>query len=103
MATEIERKFLLAGDAWRLQCARQERIRDGLIATAAGRKVRVRAYDDRATLTVLAEVELPREDAEVPLPPWVGVEVTGRPEYKKRNMHAARRAAHAGARGAGLD
>lgn len=156
MATEIERKFLLADDGWRLQYARQERIRDGLIATAAGRKVRVRAYTDRATLTVkaktddsrdaeyeydipladaeellaahcdgkvlsktryyvsykgftweideyhgllngvvLAEVELPREDVEVPLPPWVGVEVTGRPEYKKGNMRAARLAAHA--------
>src|SRR6476660_4256494 len=163
MATEIERKFLLAGDGWRLQYARQERIRDGLIATSAGRKVRVRTYADRATLTikaktgassnaeyeydipladaeellaahcngkvlsktryyvpykgftwevdeydgllsgvVLAEVEVPREDTEVPLPAWVGVEVTGRPEYKKRNMHAARLAGHAGASGTGL-
>ena len=156
MATEIERKFLLANDGWRKQYARQQRIRDGLIATAAGRKVRVRAYDDRATLTVkaktsgsgdaeyeyeiplgdaeellathcdgrvlsktryyvpykgftweideydgvlsgvvLAEVELPRDNVEVPLPPWVGAEITGRPEYKKSNMRAARLAAHA--------
>ena len=161
MATEIERKFLLANDGWRMQYVRQERIRDGLIANAAGRKVRVRAYDDRATLTVkaktsgsrdaeygyeipltdadellathcdgrvlsktryyvpykgftweideyhgvldgvvLAEVELSREDVEVPLPPWVGEEITGRPEYKKSNMHAARLAAPATASGA---
>jgi adenylate cyclase len=155
MATEIERKFLLANDGWRMQYARQKRIRDGLIATTEGRKVRVRAYDDRATLTVkaktsgssdaeyeyeipltdaeellahcdgrvlskmryyvlykgftweideydgvlsgvvLAEVELPRDNVEVPLPPWVGAEVTGRPEYKKGNMRAARLAANA--------
>jgi adenylate cyclase len=162
MATEIERKFLLANDGWRMQYTRQKRIRDGLIATAAGRKVRVRAYDDRATLTVkaktaslgnaeyeyeipladaeellathcdgvlsktrydvpyrgfvweideydgvlsgvvVAEVELSREDVEVPLPPWVGAEVTGRPEYKKSNMHAARLAALATAKGRSL-
>ena len=156
MATEIERKFLLADDGWRMQYVRQQRIRDGLIATAAARKVRVRVYDDRATLTVkakisgsgdaeyeyeiplgdaeellathcdgrvlsktryyvpykgftweideydgvlsgvvLAEVELPRDNVEVPLPPWVGAEITGRPEYKKSNMRAARLAAHA--------
>jgi adenylate cyclase len=151
MATEIERKFLLANDGWRTQYTYHRRIRDGLVATAAGRKVRVRAYDDRATLTVkaktasladaeyeyeipladaeellathcdgrvlsktryyipykgfvweiddyegvlsgvvLAEVELSREDVEVPLPSWVGEEITGRPEYKKSSMHAAR-------------
>ncbi len=154
MATEIERKFLLANDGWRAQYTHLKRIRDGLIATAVGRKVRVRAYGDQATLTikaktagladaeheyeipladaeellttqcdekilsetryyvpykgfvweidkysgilsgtVLAEVDLSREDAEVPLPPWVGTEIAGRPEYKKRNMHAARLAA----------
>jgi CYTH domain-containing protein len=160
VATEIERKFLLTSDGWRMQYERQERIRDGLIASAAGRKVRVRAYDDRATLTVkaktsgscdaeyeyeipltdaeellathcdgrvlsktryyvsykgfvweideydglligvvLAEVEFARDDVEVPLPPWVGAEITGRPEYKKSNMRAARLAAHAAAAG----
>ncbi|WP_020695770.1 CYTH domain-containing protein [Reyranella massiliensis] len=154
MATEIERKFLLAGDGWRTQFTHRKRIRDGLVATAGRRKVRVRAYDDRATLTikaktaslgdaeyeyeipltdaeellathcdgrvlsktryyvpykgfvweideydgilsgvVLAEVELSREDVEVPLPSWVGEEITGRPEYRKSNMHVARLAA----------
>jgi CYTH domain-containing protein len=163
MATEIERKFLLANDGWRMQYARQKRIRDGLIAAAAGRKVRVRVYDDRATLTVkaktasladaeyeyeipladaeellathcdgkvlsktryyvpykgftweideydgvlsgvvLAEVELSRENVEIPLPSWVGEEVTGRPEYKKSNMHAARLPANSTIRGKSL-
>lgn len=154
MATEIERKFLLADDNWRTHCVRQERLCDGLIAIAGDRKVRVRTYADRATLTVkaktgksrnaeyeyeipladaeemlashcdgnllskirhyvpykgftweidvyedllsgivLAEVELPGEDVDVPLPPWVGAEVTGKPEYKKINMQKERLAA----------
>lgn len=127
------------------------RIRDGLVARTADRKVRVRIYDERATIAVkakregfsdaefeydipkadaeemlasycgqqlltkvrydvpykgftwqvdvyegplegviLAEVELPRVDVDVPLPDWIGKEVTGRPEYKKTNMLGAK-------------
>jgi adenylate cyclase len=35
---------------------------------------------------ILAEVELENADIEVPLPRWIGREVTGDPEYKKINM-----------------
>ena len=35
---------------------------------------------------VLAEVELPSETADLALPPWIGREVTGNPDYKKANM-----------------
>jgi CYTH domain-containing protein len=153
MATEIERKFLVVGDAWRSVATHREHLRDGLIATTADRKVRVRIYeeDERATITIkarnggitnaefeydipmtdaeellashcgeyvlgkcryfvphrgflwhvdvyegildgviLAEVEVAKEDAAVPIPPWVGQEVTGRSEYKKREMLRAR-------------
>lgn len=164
MATEIERKFLLTGDGWRKLSLRQERLRDGLVATAADRKVRVRIYNGggcaRATLTVktgtgarrnaeyeyeipvadaeellarhcddmlltktrhdvpyqgfmwqidvyeglldgvvMAEVELPREDIDLPLPPWIGREVTGNPDYKKINLQKARLAARAAGSG----
>lgn len=156
MAIEIERKFLLADDGWRPLAVREDRLRDGLLAVTADRKVRVRIYGDRATLTVkarsggirnaeyeyeipvadaeelqarhcdgnllaktrhyvpykgfmwevdvyegllagvvLAEVEIPRENTDVPLPPWVGAEVTGKPEYKKINLQKARLAAQA--------
>ncbi len=37
-------------------------------------------YGDNAGL-VLAEVELPDAAADVPLPPWIGREVTGDPRY----------------------
>jgi adenylate cyclase len=147
MALEIERKFLVRDESWRASSTSQHEIRDGLIAVADGRKVRVRICDLRATLTVkakteslantefeyeipladaeellahhclhgelaktrnvvpdglhawqvdvykgilegvvLAEVELPSETAELVVPPWVGREVTGNPDYKKANM-----------------
>jgi len=74
MALEIERKFLVRDDGWRNHCIRQHDIRDGLIAVAPGRQVRVRVCDQRATLTVKAktealanaefEYEIPLADAE---------------------------------------
>lgn len=48
---------------------------------------------------VLAEVELPDENVDLPLPEWVGVEVTGRPEYRKINLQRTRQAALARAAG----
>ena len=151
MATEIERKFLVAGDGWRSLATREEQLSDGLIAINERRKVRVRIYGDRATLTIkaktegirdaeyeyeipmadarellarhcdenrlskrrhfvpyrgftwqidvyegvmsgvtLAEVEIASEDADVPLPSWIGQEVTGNPDYKKHNLFTAR-------------
>jgi adenylate cyclase len=75
MATEIERKFLVAHDGWRTRCVRKEHLRDGLISYTPQRKVRVRIRDDRrATLTIKAktgeirnaefEYEIPIADAE---------------------------------------
>jgi len=52
MAIEIERKFLVANDGWSALCVDKRAIRDGLIATEGGRKVRVRIMDDRATIAV---------------------------------------------------
>lgn len=52
MAQEIERKFLVVGESWRLGAVRSQRIVDGLLASAASGKVRVRLYPDRATLSV---------------------------------------------------
>jgi CYTH domain-containing protein len=45
---EIERKFLIANDAWKHCVVRSVTIRDGLIAAYKGRKVRVRISDQRA-------------------------------------------------------
>ena len=151
MLIEIERKFLVANSSWKSLYTSCERLRDGLLASNDGLKVRVRRYEDRATLavktkqvgftraeyeyeipieeaeqllalycgdtklaktryyvpyqgftwevdvyegvlsgTILAEVELKHADVDVPLPAWLGREVTGDPEYKKINMLRAR-------------
>ncbi|MGJ0391639.1 MAG: CYTH domain-containing protein [Methylocystis sp.] len=147
MATEIERKFLLEDGSWRAAAYKRELLVDGLVAASDGRKVRVRLYEDRATLTiknsrdglkrtefeyeipladateliakhcgekvlakirhyvehmgfiweideyvgllegvVIAEVELDSEDDHVPLPAWIGREITYDPDYRKINL-----------------
>jgi len=69
MIREIERKFLVVSDDWRLTCIRQARLRDGLIARVDGRKVRVRIADDRAFLTVKgARTGIARDEFEYPIP-----------------------------------
>lgn len=152
MPTEIERKFLLANEDWRAIASSATRIRDGILAFYDGRKIRIRFYDDKATLTVkgprkglardefeydipasdglvlleqhckgdviektrhhvlvgkqewvvdeyhglldgiiLAEIELPSEDAEFERPSWVAAEVTGVEKYRKTNLVKARK------------
>src|SRR5262249_33301107 len=68
---EIERKFLVASDEWRLSAVGSVRIRDGLIAAYEGRKVRIRISGDIATVAIkgprtgIARPELPHP----PTPP----------------------------------
>jgi adenylate cyclase len=71
---EIERKFLIANDAWRQSAVRSVSIRDGLIAGYKDRKVRVRISGDIATVAIKGprigivrpefEYEIPIADAE---------------------------------------
>ena len=51
MAFEIERKFLVVGDAWR-GLAEPLRIRQGYVPTKDGTTVRVRIVGDKAFLTL---------------------------------------------------
>lgn len=72
MGKEIERKFLVKGDAWK-SLATGRRYRQGYLNSAKERTVRVRTIDDRAFLTVKGpntgitrsefEYEIPLEDA----------------------------------------
>jgi adenylate cyclase len=147
VSLEIERKFLVRGDAWRK--GRGVLLRQGYLSTVPERTVRVRLEGRRGTITVkglsrgavrtefeyplpakdarellamceppllektrrrvrfggrvwdvdefhgdnaglvVAEVELPRADAKVKLPPWAGVEVTGDPRYYNSNLARA--------------
>ena len=51
VATEIERKFLVRGDAWRAM-ASGKRYRQGYLSTVKERVVRVRTIQDKGYLTI---------------------------------------------------
>lgn len=72
MGVEIERKFLVTGDAWRVG-AEGFAVRQGFLCTAPGRTVRVRVAAGRGYFTVKGrhagltraefEYEIPADDA----------------------------------------
>jgi adenylate cyclase len=76
MGIEIERKFLLAGDAWRGLAGRSERIAQGYLisgaAVASGQaksSVRLRVSGDRAWLNIKsATLGIERQEYEYPVP-----------------------------------
>jgi len=73
MGEEIERKFLVSGDAWR-ETAEGTRYRQGFVSTEPERTVRVRVAGPRGSITVKGknvgprraefEYEIPVDDAE---------------------------------------
>lgn len=74
MALEIERKFLIVGDAWRPGVVRSTRYRQGYLASGSGPQpvtVRVRTSGDAAFLTVKGPSDatgLARAEFEYPIP-----------------------------------
>ena len=76
MGKEIERKFLVIGNAWR-ELAEGERFRQGYISTVKERVIRVRTVGNKGTLTVKGitvrgsrlefEYEIPIADANTQL------------------------------------
>lgn len=72
MAKEIERKFLVVGDAWRA-LAKGTHYRQGYLNSMKERTVRVRTIDDKAFMTIKGptvgltrmefEYEIPKADA----------------------------------------
>ena len=67
---EIERKFLVANDAWRQSAVRSVSIRDGLIAVYQDRKVRVRISGDIATVAIKGPrigIVRPEFESEIPI------------------------------------
>jgi adenylate cyclase len=69
MGTEIERKFLVVGDAWRA-LAKPVHYRQGYLSTAKDRTIRVRRNGDRGALTVKgASAGATRQEYEYEIPP----------------------------------
>lgn len=67
MGKEIERKFLVTGDAWRE--GKRTRYRQGYLSVARERTVRVRVSGDNAFLTIKGiTVGASRDEFEYPLP-----------------------------------
>jgi CYTH domain-containing protein len=68
MAKEIERKFLVVGEAWR-KLAKGTLYRQGYLSTVKERTVRVRTIDDQGFLTVKGiTVGATRLEFEYPIP-----------------------------------
>ena len=64
---EIERKFLVVGEAWRDEATETQLIRQGYLALAEDRQVRVRLRDGAGSLTV-KQGGAARERVEIEVP-----------------------------------
>lgn len=69
MATEIERKFLVIGDAWRGAAAPGVRFRQGYLSATGKASVRVRVEGEQANLNIKsATLGVRRLEFEYPIP-----------------------------------
>lgn len=68
MAQEIERRFLVAGDAWRAGATGARRFEQGYLAREDGVGVRIRVAGDAAWLTVKGPGGLVRAEYEYAVP-----------------------------------
>lgn len=69
MATEIERKFLLRNDSWRVKADKSETIRQGYLAGSEKSSVRVRIADNRANINIKsAALDITRQEYEYEIP-----------------------------------
>ncbi|AHE98167.1 CYTH domain-containing protein [Thioalkalivibrio paradoxus] len=69
MAKEIERKFLIQGDAWRSQVQASRPMRQGYLCGNTRASVRVRIAGDQATLNIKsATLGVERQEFEYPVP-----------------------------------
>jgi adenylate cyclase len=97
MQYEIERKFLVVGDAWRALTHKRETLVDGLVAASEGRKVRVRLYPDRATLTIKSARDgLTRVEYEYEIPPTDAAELIAKECGDKVTAKTRHHVAHQG-------
>ena len=69
MGQEIERKFLLNNDSWKVEAGNGIEIKQGYLSSVIERTVRVRIIGERGILTVKGKTEnLTREEFEYEIP-----------------------------------
>jgi len=69
MASEIERKFLLAHDGWRQEVSASERLTQGYLSRDAHAAIRVRIHGEAAELNVKSTHDgIHRHEFEYPVP-----------------------------------
>lgn len=98
MATEIERKFLLASAAWRDEVVESRRIRQGYLSRGANAAIRIRISGERAELNIKSTRDgIHRLEFEYPVPladaDELMTQVALRPLIDK-TRHIVRRAGH---------
>lgn len=92
MALEIERKFLLASDAWRAAVERSVPMRQAYLG-GTGVSVRIRIAGDRALINIKQNrLGMAREEFEYPVPMDDGLRLTalaggGRVEKTRHYLH----------------
>jgi adenylate cyclase len=68
---EIERKFLVKGDAWRGQATKSDTIRQGYLSSSGGVTVRIRTVNDRRGFITIksggASIERAEYEYEIPI------------------------------------
>lgn len=70
MPREIERKFLVRGDAWRSAATSSAAFSQGYLLNSVGKSIRVRLAGEKAWLTIKAAAEgIARHEFEYPIPP----------------------------------
>ena len=96
MGIEIERKFLLAGDAWRGQ-GQATRMRQGYLCSDPERTVRVRIEGEGAVITIKSKVTgASRGEWEYPIPVADAAELLDRLCEQPLVEKTRHRIAHAG-------
>lgn len=98
MGTEIERKYLLAGDGWRAEVTQSERMVQGYLARSETSAIRVRVVGDDAELNIKHSLDgVQRLEYEYPIPLEDAHElldaVASRPLIDK-TRHLVRRGSH---------
>jgi adenylate cyclase len=69
MPIEIERKFLLKNDAWKVDADAGTRITQGYLSSNPERSVRIRTKGDKGILTIKSKTtDLSRKEFEYPIP-----------------------------------